>query len=169
MTTNFSHKSPRHHATYALNDVTSSEQRIFQQPVTGKRLALVMFAWLAVFPLSAFAGHGVEDTIDTITADRVKMLLDSGEKVVLIDLRPTKDFEQNRLPGARSLPMTDLEKRFSEIPKSGRVVLYCACKPNEAADKAVFLEYRGYRNISVMLEGYPGWLKRGYPVDATRK
>jgi rhodanese-related sulfurtransferase len=153
---------------FALS-LSTGERKRSQAPLKHKKLALIVFAWLAVFPISAFAGHGVEDTIDTITADRVKMLLDSGEKVVLLDLRPTKEFEQNRLPGARSLPMTDLEKRFSEIPKSGRVVLYCACKPNEAADKAVFLEYRGYRNIFVMLEGYPGWVKRGYPVETTRK
>lgn len=167
--TNFCYKLCRHHTTSALNKSLAHEQPIFQQSDTGNRLALILLAWLAVFPAAAFAGHGVEDSIDTIPAERVKLLLDSGEKIVLIDLRPTKEFEQNRLPGARSLPMSDLEKRFSEIPKSGRVVLYCACKPNEVADKAVFLEYRGYRNIFVMLEGYPGWVKRGYPVEATRK
>jgi len=95
--------------------------------------------------------------------------LDSGEKLVFIDLRPAKEFQKNRLPGARSIPIADLEKRFSEIPKAGRVILYCACKTNEIADRAVYLEYRGYKNIFVMLEGYPGWVKRGYPVETGRR
>jgi rhodanese-related sulfurtransferase len=136
----------------------------------GRQIGPLLLAWLAVsFAVAALAGHGVEDTIDTIPADRVKLLLDSGEKLVFIDLRPAKEFQEKRLPGARSIPMAELAKRFNEIPKTGRVVLYCACQTNEIADKAVFLEYRGYRNIVVMLEGYPGWVKLGYPVETSRQ
>lgn len=125
---------------------------------------------MALFWLtSAFAGHGVEDSIDIIPADRVKRLLDSGVKLVLVDLRPTKEFQENRLPGARSLPGAELSKRFGEIPRTGQVVLYCACQINEIADRAAFLEFRGYRNIFVLLEGYPGWVKRGYPLETGRR
>jgi rhodanese-related sulfurtransferase len=88
---------------------------------------------------------------------------------VLIDLRPAKEFQEKRLPGARSIPINELTKRFEEIPRIGRVVLYCACQIYDVADKAVFLEYRGYRNVFVMPEGYAGWLKRGYPVETTRR
>jgi rhodanese-related sulfurtransferase len=119
--------------------------------------------------VAALAGHGVEEIIDTIPADRVKLLLDSGEKLVLIDLRPAKEFQEKRLPGARSIPMTELAKRFNEIPKTGQVVLYCACSAYEIGDKFAFLEHRGYRNIFVMLEGYPGWVKLGYPVETSRQ
>jgi rhodanese-related sulfurtransferase len=48
-------------------------------------------------------------------------------------------------------------------------VLYCACKPYDVADRAVFLEYHGYRNIFIMPEGYQGWVKRGYPTDTNRR
>lgn len=135
----------------------------------GRQIGILFLAWVGLGLAGvALAGHGVEDTIDTIPADRVKLLLDSGEKVVLIDLRPTKEFQRTRLPRAQSIPLTELEKRFTEIPKTGRVVLYCACQTYDIANKAVFLEYRGYRNIFVMLEGYPGWVKRGYPVESGR-
>jgi 3-mercaptopyruvate sulfurtransferase SseA len=33
----------------------------------------------------------------------------------------------------------------------------------------VFLEYRGYRNIFIMPEGYQGWVKRGYPTETNRR
>jgi rhodanese-related sulfurtransferase len=124
---------------------------------------------LWVFPVALFAGHGVEDTVDNISAERVKQLMDAGEKVALIDLRPVKEFEQKRLPGARSIPLAEIATRFSEIPKSGRVVLYCDCKPYDVADRAVFLEYRGFRNIFIMPEGYQGWIKRGYPLEPGRR
>ena len=119
--------------------------------------------------MAAFAGHGVEDTVDNLAVDRVKQLFDAGEKLIFIDMRPAKEFQQNRLPGARSLPIAEVANRFGEIPKTGRVILYCDCKVYDIADRAVFLEYRGYRNIFIMPEGYAGWVKRGYPLDTTRR
>ncbi len=47
--------------------------------------------------MAAFAGHGVEDTIDMIPAERVKQLLDAGEKLVFIDMRPAKEYQQDPL------------------------------------------------------------------------
>jgi rhodanese-related sulfurtransferase len=128
-----------------------------------------MFIVGVFWATAAPAGHGVEDTVDSLSADRAKQLLDAGEKLVFIDLRPAKEFQQNRLPGARSIPIAEVASRFNEIPKSGRVVLYCDCKPYDVADRAVFLEYRGYRNIFIMPEGYSGWVKRGYPLETTRR
>jgi rhodanese-related sulfurtransferase len=134
----------------------------------GTRLGLVL--WLSFFfPVALFGGHGIEDTVDNLPAERVKQLMDAGEKLVLIDMRPAKEYQQSRLPGARSLPLAELANRFGEVPKSGRVVLYCDCKPYDVADRAVFLEYRGYRNIFIMPEGYQGWVKRGYPTETSRR
>jgi rhodanese-related sulfurtransferase len=138
---------------------------------SGQRIDLKIFFLLgligAFLPWPALAGHGVEDTVDNLTADRVKQLLDAGEKLTFIDMRPAKEYQQTRLPGAKSMPIAEVANRFSEIPKTGRVILYCDCKPYDVADRAVFLEYRGYRNIFIMPEGYAGWVKRGYPLEKT--
>ena len=132
------------------------------------KLASILFVLNVFHAMAVFAGHGVEDTIDMIAAERVKQLLDAGEKMLFIDMRPAKEYQQDRLPGARSMPIAEVANRFSEIPKTGRVVLYCDCKTYDIADRAVFLEFRGYRNIFVMAEGYSGWVKRGYPIETTR-
>ena len=137
--------------------------------ISGKLILLILVSLGVYLPSAACAGHGVEDTVDNISAERAKQLLDTGEKLVFIDMRPAQDYQQSRLPGARSLPIAEVANRFSEIPKSGRVVLYCDCKPYDIADRAVFLEYRGYRNIFIMPEGYSGWVKRGYPIETTRR
>jgi rhodanese-related sulfurtransferase len=135
-----------------------------------KFYSIILLLSLGVFyVMGLHAGHGVEDTVESLTPERAKQLLDAGEKLVFIDLRPAKEFQQNRLPGAKSIPIAELPNRYNEIPKSGRVVLYCECKPYDVADRAVFLEYRGYRNIFIMPEGYSGWTKRGYPLETTRR
>ena len=137
--------------------------------INTRRILIFLLALGSLLPSAALAGHGVEDTVDNITAERAKQLLDAGENLVFVDLRPAKDYQQSRLPGARSLPLAEVANRFGEIPKTGRVVLYCDCKTYDVADRAVFLEYRGYRNIFIMPEGYSGWVKRGYPLDTTRR
>ena len=138
---------------------------------SGRRIDLKILFLLGsigvLLPSAATAGHGVEDTVDNLSADRVKQLLDAGEKLTFIDMRPAREYQQTRLPGAKSLPIAEVANRFSEIPKTGRVVLYCDCKPYDVADRAVFLEYRGFRNIFIMPEGYAGWVKKGYPLEKT--
>ena len=123
------------------------------------------FAFLAFTPVIADAGHENRD-VTTIAADRLKLLLDSGEKFILIDLRPTKEFQEKRLAGSRSIPVTELEKRLGEIPKSGRVVVYAAESSNDIPDSVFQLfEDERYKNITVMLEGFQGWEKRKFPVE----
>lgn len=140
---------------------------------SGRRIDLklvLLIGWIALFPpWPALAGHGIEDTVDNLSAERVKQLIDAGEKLTFIDMRPVKEYQQTRLPGAKSMPIAEVANRYSEIPKTGRVILYCDCKSYDVADRAVFLEYRGFRNIFIMPEGYSGWVKRGYPLEKTAR
>ncbi|HET8564835.1 MAG TPA: rhodanese-like domain-containing protein [Candidatus Binatia bacterium] len=127
-------------------------------------------AWLStVGPAMVEGGHGEEENLDSITPERVKLLLDSGEKLLFIDLRSVKEFNEKRLPGARSIPVEQLNKRFQEIPRIGRIILYCACRPGDDTFANFFLRDIGYRNITVMEEGFQGWVKRKYPVESGQK
>lgn len=134
------------------------------------RLAALFVAGLLPFsPANLIASHGREE-INYLGPDRIKGLMDGGEKILFIDLRPAKDFAENRVAGARSIPTSEMPKRWSEVPKSGRVVLYCACSPGtEDGDAFFVLKDNGYRNVAVMEEGFPGWVKRKLPVEAGRK
>jgi len=134
------------------------------------RIVTLLTAWLFVIcPVLSNAGHETRD-VSTIAVDRLKLLLDAGEKFQLIDIRPAKEFQEKRIPGSRSIPTTELDKRLGEVPKSGRVVVYAATPQNEI-DDSVFqiFEDNRYRNITFMLEGFQGWLKHNYPVEAGPK
>ena len=132
-------------------------------------ICLILAMQLGVILNLSYGGHETVD-VTTITADRVKQLMDSGDKVLLIDLRPTQDFKQRRIPGAQSIPMADLHNRVHEIPRSGRVILYSAQPQNEILDQVFqFLDEKGFRNVAMMVEGFQGWVKRRYPVETERK
>jgi rhodanese-related sulfurtransferase len=138
--------------------------------MTNFRLVASLALAMMFRPAVASAGHGTEDDVVTITAEQVKVFLDAREKIILVDLRPVKDFQKTRLPGARSLPMKELDKRFHEIPKSGRVVLYCDCPQNQIIEQAYqLLKDYGYRNTAVMADAFQEWLSRKYPVETGAK
>ena len=139
-------------------------QREFRIILAGLSLAGLVAIWPAVTE----GGHGTEDVVDTVTVERVKFFLDSGENMLLIDLRPAKEFEQKRLPRARSVPLKELDKRFREIPKTGRVILYCDCPQNQLIQDAyLFLkDDYGYRNTAIMADGFKEWVKRKFPVES---
>lgn len=88
----------------------------------------------------------------------------SGE-VVVIDVRPSEEFQAGHIAGALSIPLPALEKHLSEIPVDREVVAYCRGPYCVLAAEAVnLLRRRGYR-ASRLREGYPEWRDQGLPVE----
>ena len=119
----------------------------------------------ALAALPAAAGHGPDWTVLTIQAAYVKHLLEAGQRVILIDLRTVEEYRKSRLPGALSIPLSELRGRFQDIPKTGLVVLYCACPSAEIHAAYLFLRDQSYRNLAVMDGDFSFWVKMGYPVE----
>ena len=82
----------------------------------------VMFSTaLLIQPAFAFhegVGAGV---LPIVPVEMAQRLLDAGEHPIFIDLRPAEEFKAGRLPGARSIPFWDVLKRYTEIPRTGRI------------------------------------------------
>lgn len=128
------------------------------------RLA-VLAAGLLQAPSPTSAGHGAPIPVITTEAAYARRLLDAGQPLVFVDLRPPADFSRGRLPHARSIPLPELRRRYQEIPRTELVILYCDC-PTEALDAAFhFLAQEGYANASVLPGGYRGWVAHGYPIE----
>ncbi|HKW93956.1 MAG TPA: rhodanese-like domain-containing protein [Methylomirabilota bacterium] len=129
----------------------------------GLALAGVLLVGLAL-ALPAYAAHGGPPSVALTEPDYLKWLIDSRQPVVLVDLRAANEFQGGHLPGAISVPLPELDRRFAEIPTSPMVVLYCRCPLEEAATAYAFLEAKGYLNHVVLQDGLDGWLRRRYPL-----
>ena len=136
-----------------------------------RMLLMCLVAFTGLWPWAALAGHGSEEPVAVVSMERVKYYLTAREPMILVDLRPAKEFQQSHIPGARSLPMAELEKRMNEVPKAGRVILYCDCPQNELIQEA-FLSLRDdydFRNISIMGDAFKEWVKKKYPIEKGKK
>jgi hypothetical protein len=65
--------------------------------------------------------------IARITPEELKAKLDSGEDVMVVDVRHRVEFESEPtiIPGALHLMIEELEARQQEVPRDRDIVLYC--------------------------------------------
>ncbi|MDH5491279.1 MAG: metalloregulator ArsR/SmtB family transcription factor [Myxococcales bacterium] len=47
------------------------------------------------------------------------------EEVILLDVRPSAEYEAGHLPGARSIPLAELEAQLDDLPRDRAIVAYC--------------------------------------------
>ena len=86
-------------------------------------------------------------------------------EVVVLDVRPRSEYDQQHLPFARSLPLAELRVRLAELPKDKPIVAYCRGPFCLMSDEAVkMLAKRGFR-VSKLADGVSEWLAAGLPLE----
>jgi membrane protein DedA with SNARE-associated domain/rhodanese-related sulfurtransferase len=102
-----------------------------------------------------------------ITVSELKEKIDSGEKLLIVDLRHALDFEADpeTIPGAFRIDAKELEQKNERLPRDREIILYCTC-PNEAtsARLAILLRKQGIQQIRPLEGGLDAWRGHGYPV-----
>jgi rhodanese-related sulfurtransferase len=113
--------------------------------------------------------------VTEISAEEARALLDAPGRGGwhFVDVREPDEFEQGRIPGARSFPRGFLEVRADlSHPKRDpwladrerRLVLYCG-GGHRSALAALTLHEMGFTSAVSLAEGWSGWLRRAYPVE----
>jgi rhodanese-related sulfurtransferase len=85
--------------------------------------------------------------------------------IVVIDVRPEEEYDVAHLPYARSMPVTEIEKRLAELPKGREIVAYCRgpfCLMSDEARK--LLSRKGFR-VRKILDGVAEWHAAGMPLE----
>lgn len=76
--------------------------------------------------------------------EKVSELIRSGATIV--DVRSPAEFRAGSYPGARNIPLQELETRMAEIQKDRPVVVFCASGARSAM-AAGLLKRAGYQDI----------------------
>ncbi|MGA2134860.1 MAG: VTT domain-containing protein [Bryobacteraceae bacterium] len=61
-----------------------------------------------------------------ITAEELRVKLDAGEEVVVVDVRSTLESDFDAVPGALRIPLEDLDARHADIPRDRDIILFCS-------------------------------------------
>jgi rhodanese-related sulfurtransferase/DNA-binding transcriptional ArsR family regulator len=107
---------------------------------------------------------GARDQIEEVTIDELAERLDRGRAVV-IDVRPSAEYAAGHIPGARSVPIDQLDDALDALPRSREIIAYCRGPYCVYADDAVrLLRDRGFK-ARRLDTGYPEWQRADRPVE----
>lgn len=96
-----------------------------------------MGAWVAVLAvglLAAWIGWKFAQRrrflkkleVARISPEELQRMLESGEEIVVVDVRTASESEVDAVPGALRIPLEDLETRHSDIPRDRDIILFCS-------------------------------------------
>ena len=86
-----------------------------------------------------------------------------GEAIV-VDLRPSEEYEAGHLPGALSVPLDQLRARLADLPEDVEIVAYCRGPYCALAPTGVELLREAGRRARRLEDGFPEWRTAGLPV-----
>lgn len=112
----------------------------------------------------SYLGQPQSDLTETMAREKLLDSMRAGE-VVVLDVRPALEFEAGHVPGALSVPMSELSEFISTIQKDLDVVVYCRgayCVLAYDAVKA--LNKKGLRARRLQ-DGMLEWRLAGLPVE----
>ncbi len=132
--------------------------------------------WVALRSLAAERLPGVEglveaylgsrEGLEAISGDELLSRLNAGEPLVVVDVRPTEEYQSGHVAGAVSIPLEELERRLRELPREREVVAYCRGPYCAFAPEAVrTLRDNGYA-ARYLTDGLPEWAAAGKAVES---
>ena len=83
-----------------------------------------------------------------ITAEEAKVLMDSEEGYIILDVRTQEEYDEGHIPGAILIPNTEIEARAGEeLPDKDQLILvYCRSGRRSKLAAEILVEL-GYTNI----------------------
>lgn len=140
--------------------------RLADESVSNFFLALRGLAESRLAEVREVARQYFKGPVGMTPVDRQRLLerARTGE-VTVLDVRPSAEFRAGHIPGARSVPLDELEQTLGSIPKDQDVVAYCRGPYCVLAIEAVeLLLSRGYRAVRLE-DGVAEWRAAGLPIE----
>lgn len=92
----------------------------------------------------------------------------AGQDHLLIDVRETDEFNGGHLPGAISIPLSQIEANpqsaLQQVPHDRSIVLVCAMGGRSAIAAQMMLMV-GFDEVHNLVDGTMGWVLRGLPIE----
>lgn len=97
-----------------------------------------------------------------VTPIEAKNIIENNSSLVIIDV--SDDYISGHLPGAISVPMTEIEKKILELNKNKTYLIY-AHQSAYAIAVASRLAESGFENVYHLDGDFSAWLSAGYKTE----
>ncbi len=105
------------------------------------------------------ASHSsVPVSVPSIDALELEKEMKSASPPVVIDVRQPEERENGVIAGDKNIPLGELDKHYSELPKDKPIVFYCR-SGRRSANAVELLKQKGYRNVKSLIGGINAWSK----------
>ncbi|HOU90382.1 MAG TPA: rhodanese-like domain-containing protein [Polyangiaceae bacterium] len=94
--------------------------------------------------------------VPEITAAELAARLAKGERLQLLDVRTRREHAQSRVPGAVSVPITELSTRLDELDPQRPTVAICL-SAHRSVPAVRLLQRRGFRDVVQLAGGMRAW------------
>lgn len=107
--------------------------------------------------------HRSGDAAEAVSLPELRRRLRAGS-AILLDVRPPEEFAAGHIPGARNIPLAELQAQLRHLPAGVDIIAYCRGPYCFLSDEAVALLSKSGRRALRSAEGFPEWKARGWKV-----
>jgi rhodanese-related sulfurtransferase/DNA-binding transcriptional ArsR family regulator len=150
------------------------KQYVYYSLVSNEFLSLyqqvIKYAVHEIAELEKIMNRQREDnkSLNAVNLDELEAMIDN-ENVLLLDVRPSVEFEFGHITGAVSIPMNELMTHLKDFSKDKEIIAYCRGPFCVLADEAVkVLSEKGYK-VRRLDEGYPEWKIKQLEMNQTNQ
>lgn len=78
---------------------------------------------------------------------------------MIIDVREKLEYDKEHIPGAQSIPVSELEGRYSELNKDSPIKIVCNFGGQRSHKAIEILKEKGFQNVEIIEGGMCNWEK----------
>lgn len=105
-----------------------------------------------------------KDSLEPLSVKDLADRMRSG-LVTIVDVRPREEYAAGHLPGAINIPLADIEKNLSTLPRDREIIAYCRGPFCVLSFEAVAQLRKEGLKARRLETGFPEWKVAGLPVE----
>lgn len=98
-----------------------------------------------------------------VSVSQAKEMIDGGG-FFLLDVRTQGEYDDGHISGSILIPVQVIESRLDELPKDGKILIYCR-SGRRSADASRILIDNGFQQVYNMKGGIIDWTNSGYKLE----